>query len=79
MKHPKIEQQIEQRKSNANRLISIANWIDYQDGEQQIEQQLNNDRTTTEQQLNTLQECKERKERKNDNINNQFKTLLRKK
>lgn len=76
---PKTEQQIEQQKSSKNRLISIANWIDYQDSEQQIEQQLNNDRTTTEQRLNTLQECKERKERKNDNINNQFETLLRKK
>ena len=71
----KTEQQIEQQKSSKNRLISIANWIDYQDGEQQIEQQLNNDRTTTEQQLNTLQECKEEKNENNE-INNSFETFF---
>jgi biotin operon repressor len=55
----KIEQQIEQQKTNTNRLISIINWNEYQHIEQQTEQQVNNDRTTTEQQLNTLQEDKE--------------------
>ena len=43
------EQQIEQQTSNKNRLISILNWRDYQS----VEQQLNNNWTTTEQQLNT--------------------------
>lgn len=48
-----IEQQIEQQTTPRNRLISILNWSMYQNNEQQIEQQLNNKRTTTEQQLNT--------------------------
>lgn len=47
------EHQIEQQTSNKNRLISILNWCSYQSSEQQIEQQVNNNRTTTEQQLNT--------------------------
>ena len=48
----KIEQQIEQQKSSTNRLISILNWSKYQVSEQQIEQRVNNDRTTTEQRVN---------------------------
>lgn len=58
LKRFEIEQQIEQQTSNTSRLVSICNWGEYQEGEQQTEQQLNNNRTTTEQQLNTLQECK---------------------
>ena len=58
----KIEQQIEQRKMSTNRLITILNWEECQQIEQQIEQQVNNDRTATEQRLNTLKECKECKE-----------------
>lgn len=46
----KIEHQIEQRKTNKNRLIIIKKWADYQISEQQNEQQPNNNRTTTEQQ-----------------------------
>lgn len=61
----KSEQQIEQQKTNTNRLITVLNWSEYQPSEQQIEQQLNNDRTTTEQRPNTLQEYKEEKEIKN--------------
>ena len=41
----KIEQQIEQQKSNRNRLITVLNWNEYQTSEQPIEQQLNNNRT----------------------------------
>lgn len=41
----KIEQQIEQQKSTTNRLISILNWAQYQQGKQQNEQRPNNDRT----------------------------------
>ena len=48
----KIEQQIKQQKTSTNRLISILNWGQYQQSEQQIEQQVNNDRTTSEQQVN---------------------------
>jgi len=46
-------QQIEQQTSNANRLISIVNWDSYQSSEQQSEQPLNNQRTTSEQPVNT--------------------------
>lgn len=52
------EQQIEQQNGNKNRLITVLTWSDYQDGEQQIEQQVNNNRTTTEQQVNTYKNVK---------------------
>jgi len=54
----KIEQQIEQQKMSTNRLISILNWDLYQTSEQPFEQQVNNDRTTSEQQVNTPKEVK---------------------
>ena len=41
----KIEQQIEQQTNPRCRLISILNWSDYQQSEQQNEQQVNNKRT----------------------------------
>lgn len=47
------EHQIEQQTGNKNRLISILSWSDYQDSEQQDEPQMNNKRTTSEQQVNT--------------------------
>jgi DnaD/phage-associated family protein len=58
------EHQIEQQKSNKNRLITIVSWDKYQQDEQQNEQQLNNKRTTTEQQVNTNKNVKNIK---NDN------------
>lgn len=61
----KIEQQIEQQKTTVNRLISVCNWYSYQEGEQPFEQKSNNDRTTTEQRVNTLQEYKNNKNDKN--------------
>lgn len=54
----KSEQQIEQQTSNKNSLITILNWNKYQQIEQQNEQQMNNKRTTTEQQLNTNKNVK---------------------
>lgn len=54
------ENQIEQQKSNKNRLITIVSWDKYQ----QDEQQLNNKRTTSEQQVNTNKNVKNIK---NDN------------
>lgn len=69
----KTEQQIEQQKSSTNRLISILNWSEYQSTEQQSEQQVNNDRTTSEQRVNTLKEVKEVKEIKN---NREYKNIL---
>lgn len=52
------DQQIEQQTSNANRLITILNWDKYQLIEQQIEQPLNNQRTTSEQPVNTNKNVK---------------------
>ena len=65
----KSEQQIEQQTSNKNRLISILNWDLYQISEQQIETQVNNNRTTSEQQVNTNKNVKNIKNDKNG-INN---------
>lgn len=53
------EQMIEQQTSNKNRLITVINYDVYQVIEQQNEQRVNNNRTTSEQQLNT-----------NNNVNN---------
>lgn len=65
LKSFEIEQQIEQQTSNKKRLISILSWSDYQDSEQQDEQQLNNKRTTTEQQVNTNKNVKNLENDKN--------------
>jgi len=62
----KSEQQIEQQTSNKNRLISIINWDLYQISEQQIEAQMNNNRTTGEQQVNTNKNIKNIKNDKNE-------------
>jgi len=58
LKMLEIEQQIEQQTSNKNRLIAIVGWNEYQSCEQQIEQQVNNNRTTSEQQVNTNKNVK---------------------
>lgn len=67
LKNLENEQQIEQQTSNRNRLITILNWNDYQGSEQRIEQQVNNKRTTTEQQVNTYKNVKKEKNDKNIN------------
>lgn len=59
------EHQIEQQTSNKNRLVSIVNWDLYQSIEQQIELQMNNNRTTSEQQVNTNKNVKNNKKDKN--------------
>lgn len=61
-----IEQQIEQRTTPNMRLITVLNWSEYQTSEQRNKQRVNNDRTTTEQRLNTIQECKNDKNVKNE-------------
>ena len=63
------EQQIEQQTGNKNRLVSIVRWHEYQSGEQQTEQQVNNNRTTSEQQVNTNKNGKNGKNVKNEEIN----------
>ena len=47
------EQIIEQQKNNRYTIISIVNYNDYQSNEQQNEQPVNNQRTTSEQPVNT--------------------------
>lgn len=66
------EQMIEQQTSNKNRLITVIEWEQYQMSEQQTEQQVNNHRTTTEQQVNTP---KERKNSKKDRKKEIYKSL----
>lgn len=66
LKTLKIEHQIEQLTCNKGQLITILNWSSYQGSEQQDEQQLNINRTTTEQQLNTNKNDKNVKNVKND-------------
>ena len=44
----KIEQQIEQQTTSINRLITVLNWHEYQEGEQRFEQRSNNERATSE-------------------------------
>lgn len=61
----KSEQQIEQQTSNQNSLISILNWDKYQQSEQQNGQQMNNERTTDEQRVNTNKNDKNEKNEKN--------------
>lgn len=72
LKKLEIEHQIEQQTGNKNRLISIVNWDLYQQSEQQDEQQLNNNCTTSEQQLNTNKNIrtKEHKNKRNKDIKN---------
>lgn len=62
------EQQIEQQKTTKFRLITIKNWSDYQKIEQQIDQQVNNKRTTSEQQLNTNKNIENIKNKENITI-----------
>ena len=66
LKSLEIEQQIEQQASNKNRIISIVRWSEYQNCEQQNETQMNNKRTTNEQQVNTNKNVKnDKNEKKN--------------
>jgi len=65
LKKLEIEQQIEQQKTSKYRIISIVNWHKYQSTEQHIEQQANNKRTTSEQQVNTNKNVKNEKNGKN--------------
>lgn len=66
LKYLEIEQQIEQRKTNAFRLITIINYDDYQKSEQQSEQPVDNQWTTGEQPVNTNKNEKNYKNDKNE-------------
>ena len=71
LKALKSEHQIEQQTSSHGSVISILRWNDYQNIEQQNEPQVSNNRATSEQQVSTIQECKELKNDKN--VKNSFK------
>ena len=58
LKRLENDQQIEQQSTNKFRLITINNYDSYQIDEQQNEQQMNNKRTTNEQQMNTYKKVK---------------------
>ena len=63
------EHMIEQHTSNQNRLVTVLNWELYQGSEQQNEQQMNNQRTTSEQRVNTNKNDKnDKNDKKNNNI-----------
>jgi hypothetical protein len=59
------EQQIKQQSCNVSRLISITSWEEYQSYEQEFEQQVNNQRTTSEQPVNTNKNVNNDKNEKN--------------
>ena len=61
------EHQIEQQKTNKYTIITILSYDKYNGNEQQKEQQMNNKRTTNEQQMNTSKELKELKKLKEIN------------
>ena len=73
------EHQIEQQTSPRNRLISIVNWSEYQNNEHQSEQQVNNKRTTNEQQMNTNKNVKNEKNVKNVSSSLKRREEIRKK
>src|SRR5688572_17853072 len=56
------EHLFKQQTCSKSRLISILKWKEYQISEQVAEQQMNNNRTTSEQQANTIQEVLRSKE-----------------
>jgi len=66
LKYLEIEHQIEQQTTNKFRIISICNWREYQESEQQNEQPVNNQRTTSEQPVNTNKNDKKNKKEKNN-------------
>ena len=65
LKNLENQQQIEQQTSTKNRLITIVNWDKYQNERHQNEQQMNNNRTTSKQQMNTNKNDKNDKNEKN--------------
>ena len=62
----KSEQQIEQQTNSQNSLITILRWHDYQESEQQNEQRVNNECTTSEQRVNTNKNIRIKELKKKD-------------
>ena len=68
LKRFESEHLIEQQTDRHCTLITIVQWDKYQESEQPTEQEVNNQRTTSEQPVNTKKESKESKERNNNNV-----------
>lgn len=66
------DQQIDRQRSNQNSLISIKNWDRYQCYDQQIDQQMTNNRPTDDQQPTTNNNVKNNKNVKNERNNKVF-------
>lgn len=69
----KNDQQIDQQTNRQGSLISIVNWNEYQKSDQQNDQQVTNNRPTTDQQPTTNKNNKNKKNKKNDK--NYYSTL----
>jgi len=69
LKYLEIEQQIEQQTNNKYTIITIHNWEQYQETEQENEQPVNSQRTASEQPVNTNKNEENEKELKNVNKN----------
>ena len=63
------EHMIKQRTDRQGRLITIVSWDEYQVSEQPSAQRVNNERTTSEQRVNTIIRKKEGNKERNHNIN----------
>ena len=61
LKRFEVEHLIEQRTDRQCRLITICSWSDEQKSDQRNEHQMNSDRTTSDQRVNTKEEGKEGK------------------
>lgn len=61
----KSKQQINQRSESYGSLISIVNWATYQNNDQGNDQQVTNERPTSDQQVTTIQEWKNGKNGEN--------------
>ena len=68
LKYLENEHQIEQQKTSKYTIITILNWDRHNDVEQLKEQQMNNKRTTNEQQMNTYKNDKNIENIKNKDI-----------
>jgi hypothetical protein len=70
LKYLENEQQIEQHKTSKFTVITVINYDEYQQGEQQCEQQMNNRWTTDEQQMNTYKNNKKNNKNEKKEIYN---------
>ena len=63
------DQQIDRQRSNQNRLITILNWCEYQQNDQQNDQQVTSKRPASDQQVTTNKNVKnDKNERMKENI-----------